>query len=201
MKGDARDRNGSCKLKVPLQVPRASPCKTIVDFFSVRWRPAKAKSKGYITLRQLACHASIIHTYIHTQKVALHEGAKDAGVAPRRATMPACTDARMRRVLHAFFTLLHVHRHDICTYVRTYAHTFIFALYSHGERPSLRAQGCIPSIWPEGNILHHHGETHVDIFVFWCMRNITIWEIYRDKMHRSFYTDFQGDISYSTYFL
>lgn len=164
-------------------IPRASPCKTIVDFFSVRWRPAKAKSKGYITLRQLACHASIIHT----QKVAMHEGAKDAGVAPRRATMPACTDARMHRVLHAFFTLPHIHVHDIRTYVRTYVHTYTYirtALTRWATFPP--CAGVYPS-YDRRVIFYIIMEKRMfDIFVFWCMRNITTWEIYRDKMHRSF---------------
>lgn len=86
-------------------------------FSSVRWRPAKAKSKGYIALRRLACRASIIHTY--TGGRVARGRAKGMGVAPRRATMPACTDARMCRVLHDFF-------HSPLHHTRTYTHKYLY---------------------------------------------------------------------------
>lgn len=136
-----------------------------------------------------------IHTYIESR---VARGCERCGGGAKKGNNASMHWRAYASCVTRFFhspTLLYT---DM-TYARIYAHTFIFPLYSHGERPSLRAQGCIPPIWPEGNILHHHGDTHVDIFVFWCMRNITTWEIYRDKMHRSFYTDFQGDISYSMY--
>lgn len=127
------------------------------------------------------------YTYIHAQKVALHEGAKGAGVAPRRATMPVCTDARMCRVLHAFFTLLHMYayiythaRTHACRYTRTqaYAHTVSDLPSVHRDVSLL----CNPRV-----IFYIIIEKRMfDIFVFWCMRNITTWEIYRDKMHRFF---------------
>jgi len=82
----------------------------------------------------LALSRAMLPLYIRTRGITL-EG---AGVAPRRATMPACTDARMCRVLHAFFTSLHTHAcTHACTHARTqpYVRTATFPLCT-GVYPS-----------------------------------------------------------------
>lgn len=133
-----RDRNGSCKLKA------ASSVASLVSDPRVRRRPSSMFSPRALTTRKgkeqrvyrpssaLACHASIIHMYTGDRVAGRkRESAEDAGVAPRRATMPACTDARMCPVLHAFFTPPHIHTHS---------HIHLHAtVRSHGERPSLRS--------------------------------------------------------------
>lgn len=113
--------------------------------------------------------------YTYTES---REGAIGAGVTPRRATMPTCTDARMRRVLHAFLhSRAHVHN------AHMHAHTRIY----YPTQAYVRTVSDLPSVHRGVSLLRRVvfyimiEKRMFDIFVFWCTRNVMTRVIYRDK--------------------
>lgn len=143
-KGNARDRNGSCKLKAASSITSlvhggSSVRRRLSSIFSPCVDdPRKQRAKGSISPFVGSRVPCFHYTYVHGRS-RCRVGVEGAGVAPRRATMPACTDARMCRVLHAFFTSLHTHARTYTTARnRTFARRATFPP-STGVYPS-----CVP---------------------------------------------------------
>lgn len=172
------------------QYRRRSSCNSVQDYRGFFLRPLTT-TKGK---EQRVYHPSsarvpcFYYTYIRTQKVALREGAIDAGVTPRRATMPTCTDARMRRVLHGFFTPVHTYTYThACTYTRVYnPHTSVYA-HTVSDLPSVHRG--VSLLWPEGRILYHDRKAHVWYFRVLmyeeCYNMYDVWGMLH-KTHRFF---------------
>lgn len=138
-------------------------------FFPRVDEPQRQRAKGispFVGTRVPCFHYTYVHGGPHCR-----EGAEGAGVAPRRATMPACTDARMCCVLHAFFhsPVRRAHMHASRPYVRTasdlpFLHKGVSLLCARGTR----------------RILHHCRDSKrtFGIFAFFGMtRVVKTWGI------------------------
>lgn len=132
------------------------------DVFSVRWRPAKAKSKGYIALRRLS--RAVLPLYIRTWGITLQGGRGGCGGGAKKGNNASMHWRAVCAVCYTlFFTPLHTHT---CAYVHTCTQPCV---RTASDLPSLHRGVSLLCARGTRRILHHCRDSKrmFGIFAFW----------------------------------